>query len=307
MPERIEEVDFILTTIDRNPLIVNEEKDYIEYLGNATLPLLLTDDKVKLTERIKREFPNVAIDDTLSLSELKELLSTLISKRKEATLAQQIKEIKDYRNYEDIQHTFEEIKRGRLYDSPLMLEWNTWRAMTMLDGGNIVANLRWDDFGQPLYTAQGNMADIVCDYGDFNLLVEVTMASGQKQYEMEGESIGRHLGKHIRATGKTTYVLFVAPTINESVIAYFFMLQRTNIIFYGGYSIMVPLPLHLLQKMLEDSYKAAYLPNPSHVRRFMEKSHEYALLFDNEQDWYEAVLNEAINWLGLNNGFLSGA
>ena len=45
-----------------------------------------------------------------------------------------------------------------------MFEWNTWRAMTMLDGGNIKANLKFDDFGNPMSTAQGNMADIVCNY-----------------------------------------------------------------------------------------------------------------------------------------------
>jgi hypothetical protein len=31
--------------------------------------------------------------------------------------------------------------------------------MTMLDGGEIKANLKFDDFGNPMLTAQGNMAD----------------------------------------------------------------------------------------------------------------------------------------------------
>ena len=55
----------------------------------------------------------------------------------------------------------------------------------MLDGGNIVENFKFDDNGDPFSTASGNMADIVCDYGKFALAVEVTMQSGQKQYEME--------------------------------------------------------------------------------------------------------------------------
>ena len=44
-------------------------------------------------------------------------------------------------------------------------------------------------------TAQGNMADISCDYGDFRLTVEVTMQSGKRQYEAEGEPVTRHLAK----------------------------------------------------------------------------------------------------------------
>jgi YD repeat-containing protein len=74
--------------------------------------------------------------------------------------------------------------RNALYDAPLMLEWNTWRAMTMLDGGEVTANLEYDDLGNPMSTAQGNMADIVCDYSDFGLTVEVTMQMGQRQYEI---------------------------------------------------------------------------------------------------------------------------
>jgi hypothetical protein len=37
------------------------------------------------------------------------------------------------------------------------------------------ANLKFDDFGNPMSTAQGNMADIICDYGDSGLTVEVTI------------------------------------------------------------------------------------------------------------------------------------
>ena len=82
-------------------------------------------------------------------------------------------DLRTYKEYNDVMTIFTDIKSDSLYDAPLMLEWNTWRAMTMLDGGNVKANLKWDDRGQPMSTAQGNMADIICDYGDFGLAVEV--------------------------------------------------------------------------------------------------------------------------------------
>ena len=56
-------------------------------------------------------------------------------------------------------------------------------------GEDIKVKFEFDDYGKPLSTAQGNMADIVCDYGDYILIVEVTMASGQRQYDMEGEPV----------------------------------------------------------------------------------------------------------------------
>lgn len=204
---------------------------------------------------------------------------------------------KNYKLYDDIQNTFRQIKKNELYDAPLMFEWNTWRAMTMLDGGEIKANLNFDDFGKPLSTAQGNMADIVCDYGDYLLTVEVTMASGQKQYEMESEPVSRHLGKMKRDSGKPCYCLFVAPTINEACIAHFYVLHNTNIAYYGGESVIVPLSLNIFQKMLEDSYKASYTPNPKQVRCFFEYSKELAKACKNEKIWYEQIQEKALNWL----------
>lgn len=225
------------------------------------------------------------------------MLADLTEQRKTDTLSRQVVEIKDYKLYDDIQNTFRQIEKKELYDAPLMLEWNTWRAMTMLDGGEIKANLNFDDFGKPLSTAQGNMADIVCDYGDFGLSVEVTMASGQKQYEMEGEPVARHLGKLKRAIEKPAYCLFIAPTINEACIAHFFMLHKTNLTFYGGQSTIIPLPLNVFRKMLEDSRKASYVPQSQQVRHFFEYSNEVAALCDNENIWYEQIIAKAMNWL----------
>lgn len=95
--------------------------------------------------------------------------------------------------------TFDDIEQKNVLDIPLILEWNTWRAMTMLDGGTITANLKFDDNGNPMSTALGNMADILCDYDNYGLTVEVTTSKGQKQYEMESEPVSRHLAKYKKA------------------------------------------------------------------------------------------------------------
>ena len=297
VPERIEDVDFILRTIEREPKKFDNEKSYINYLGDATTPKLLTDDKNKLEERIHSEFPDVVIKINANVEKLKDILSDKIEERKAEVMRKQIVDLKDYKQYDDIQNTFSQIATNSLYDAPLMLEWNTWRAMTMLDGGDIKANLNFDDFGKPLSTAQGNMADIVCDYGDFFVTVEVTMASGQKQYEMESEPVSRHLGKMKKSTGKPCYCLFIAPTINEACVAHFYGLHSLNIAYYGGKSVIVPLPMDVFQKMLEDSFKASYSPNPTHVRHFFEQSVALAKSCNDEKDWFEKIKEEATNWL----------
>lgn len=161
------------------------------------------------------------------------------------------------------------------------------------------ANLKFDDFGNPMSTAQGNMADIVCDYGDFGLSVEVTMASGQKQYEMEGEPVSRHLAKLKKSSEKPSYCLFIAPTINEACIAHFYALHKMNISYYGGKSTIVPLPLNIFCKMVEDSYKTSYTPQPKHVKRLFERSNELVETCENEQIWFEQIKQEALNWLSI--------
>lgn len=299
IPEKKNDVDFILKNVSREPVFIDDEEKYIDYLGNAELPKLLTDDRPALLEKLRSELPDEKIDENLSLLELKEKLDDAILAKKQKILDKQVQEIKDYKQYDDIQTLFDQItdKKSGLSDVPLMFEWNTWRAMTMLDGGNIKANLKFDDFGIPMSTAQGNMADIVCDYGDFDLTVEVTMAGGQTQYEMEGEPVSRHLGKLKKESGKDAYGLFVAPTINEACITHFYMLHNMNILYYGGKSVIVPLPLEVFRKMVEDSFKASYTPNPEQVKAFFEYSKETAASASSEQDWYQKMTQKALNWL----------
>ena len=236
VPERIADVDFILEKVPRDPLLFTNEADYVEYLGNATTPQLLTDDKNNLVRRIMEEFPRTRVPESSSVTELKDLLADLLEQRKNDVIQSQISNIKDYLMYDDIQKTFEQIQNNELLDRPLMFEWNTWRAMTMLDGGYIKANLNFDDYGNPLSTASGNMADIICDYGDFNVCVEVTLSSGQRQYETEGEPVSRHLGKLIKSTNKPCYCLFIAPSITDACVTHFYTLHHLNLVLYGGYS-----------------------------------------------------------------------
>lgn len=295
IPEEVSGVDYFLKHIEREINEFADEKSYIEYLGNAETPKLLTDDKTLLLKKLKNEFDFVPAKE-INVKELKQILEEKISFRKDNFIQAQIGEIKKYHVFDEIQTTFAQIKDNSIFDPSLMLEWNVWRAMTMLDGGDIRANLKFDDFGNPMATAQGNMADIVCDYGDFGVTVEVTMATGQKQYEMEGEPVARHLGKFKEASGKEAFCLFVAPAINDAAVAHFFVLQKMNIAYYGGKSTIVPLPLSVFEKMVENSCKAAYAPNPKQVKAFFIHSISAAEKSNDEKEWFEAVKEKALNW-----------
>lgn len=296
--DKIADVKFILSTVDRNPVFIDDEEKYTEILYNSTLPVLYTDDENVLSDKLAEytDMSTLQISKLL-LNEKKDVLFEAIENKKQNILNQQILNIKEYQQYDDIMSTFDDIEQKNVLDIPLVLEWNTWRAMTMLDGGTIKANLKFDDNGLPMSTAQGNMADIFCDYDEYGLTVEVTTARGQKQYEMESEPVSRHLAKYKKETGKDAYCLFIAPKINEACIAHFFMLHKMNIAFYGGKSIIVPVDITTFRKMLTDSYKADYQPNPRQVKSLFEYSLEVAEKANNEVEWYEKVTERALNWL----------
>lgn len=296
-PEKMREVEFFLENVDRSPVFNEDEGKYKAYLFNAELPFLYSDDRDRLVKQVTEVtgYSNELEKETTE--QLKDRLEIVLITKKNEIISKQIEDLKEYRDYADVMSTFVDIKANTLYDSPLMLEWNTWRAMTMLDGGTIKANLKFDDKGQPMSTAQGNMADIICDYGRFGLTVEVTMQSGQRQYEMEGEPVTRHLAKVKKETGKEAYCLFIAPKINASCIAFFYALHKMNIAFYGGNSIIVPLELDIFINMVEQSYRSGYVPNPEQVKGIFEYSLEQANAADDENEWYAKIKERALNWL----------
>ena len=297
-PERKKDVEYLLFTVAREPVFISDLDSYQKYLYDPTLPALLTDDKAKIIEKLSVEFRLAPAPD-LSLNQLKDLLKTKIEERRSQRIAAKVKDIKDYKLYNDIESVYNTMNSS--YEPSLFFEWNTWRAMTMLNGGDIKANLKFDDEGNPMNTALGNMADIVCNYGDFDVTVEVTMAKGALQFKMEGEPVPRHIGQLKKKTNKPTYCFFVAPTINPATIAHFYTLYISNIAMYGGKCCLIPLTLETFRKMLKAAVDAKQKPNPSDIKKLFDASKRYAkeclINEGTENDWYNKITETAINWL----------
>lgn len=298
MPDKIADVDYILSNIDRTPVFVENMVAYKNYLFNSCVPKLYTDNKDNLIDYILRHSEKTRNQvECLDVEQLKDLRDDIIDENKNSIVQAQIKKLKSYSLYNEVIDTYNEIISDELYDIPLMLEWNTWRAMTMLDGGCITGNFKIDDAGQPLSTASGNVADIVCDYGEFGLTVEVTMQNGQRQYETEGEPVARHLAKYKKTANKEAFCLFIAPQINEACVAHFYTLTKTNISYYGGKSIIVPLPLEVFMKMVENSYSAKFVPTPEHIKGLFDFAKNSAEKSIDEKQWFNAVQEKALTWL----------
>lgn len=297
-PDKIKEVDFILTNVDRKPVFIDDIDGYKSYLFNPAIPALFVDSIENVIDHIMRisDYTQRQLSGK-SIEELKDIRDAIIAERKAAVINAQVTEIKSYTLYSEIIDTFNEIISDGYYDAPLMLEYNTWRAMTMLDGGNIKGNFKFDDVGQPLSTASGNMPDIECDYDDFVLSVEVTMQQGQRQYESEGEPVARHFGQMKKRTGKDTYCLFIAPTINKASLAHFFALNKIGISYYGGKTKIIPLELDQFMRLVENSYNYYTQPTPHNIRQFLDEVMRQEELALDENDWNERIQNCVTEWL----------
>ncbi len=297
-PDKIREVDYILTKVDRKPVFVDDEDRYKSYLFDSSIPVLYVDNIDNIKDSIMRisDYTQRQLSG-MSLEELKDLRDDIVAKHKEAVIKEQVTEIKSYALYSEIIDTYNEIISDGYYDAPLMLEYNTWRAMTMLDGGDIKGNFKFDDAGQPLSTAAGNMPDIECDYNDFVLSVEVTMQQGQRQYESEGEPVARHFGQMKKRTGKDAYCLFIAPTINKACLAHFFALNKIGISYYGGKTKIIPLDLDQFMKLVENSYNYPSQPKPNNIRQFLDEVMQQEDKATDENDWNDRIQACVSKWL----------
>lgn len=298
--DKFKEVDYILDNIDRRPVYVDDMDSYKAYLFDATIPTLYVDNVENVIDHIMRisDYTQRQLADK-GIEELKNLRDAIVAERKEAVIKAQVNEIKSYALYSEIIDTYNEIISEGYYDAPLMLEYNTWRAMTMLDGGNIRGNFKFDDAGQPLSTASGNMPDIECEYDDFVLSVEVTMQQGQRQFESEGEPVARHFGQMKKRMNKDAYCMFIAPTINKASLAHFFVLNKIDIAYYGGKTKIIPLELDLFMQLVENSYNHSSQPTPNDIRKFLDEVMRQEELSVDENDWYEKIQNCVAQWLNV--------
>lgn len=296
--DKLKEVDYILATVDRKPVFVDDTGRFKEYLFNPAIPVLYVDDIDNIKDIIMRisDYTQRQLSGK-DIEQLKDLRDEIVAAQKEAIIKTQVTKIKSYALYSEIIDTYNEIISDGYYDAPLMLEYNTWRAMTMLDGGDIKGNFKLDDAGQPLSTAAGNMPDIECDYKDFVLSVEVTMQQGQRQYESEGEPVARHLGQLKKRTGKDAYCLFIAPTINKACLAHFFALNKIDITYYGGKTKIIPLELDQFMKLVENSYNYSTTPTPQNIRQFLDEVIHQEETATDESDWNDKIQACVSKWL----------
>ena len=105
-------------------------------------------------------------------------------------------------------------------EAPVYLEWIIWRAVLAIDS---LFNKPWEarrfeidqDF-LPVHCAPGNGPDMVFEFEDAVIVVEVTLTSSSRQEAAEGEPVRRHVAQFVEQSQKPVFGLFIAVNIDSN-------------------------------------------------------------------------------------------
>lgn len=180
--------------------------------------------------KISYEMPDIPLDSAKNINLVRNILKGNIDKYKEEQYAVrqagEWKEIYEYMNLL-IANNGRERELSDDYsikvpksEAAAYLEWVLWRAFLAIDhtvskpyearGFNI------DQDYLPIGTAPGSRPDMIFEFEDYFIVVEVTMSTNSRQEAMEGEPVRRHVADLVMKSAKPVYGVFIANKIDSN-------------------------------------------------------------------------------------------
>ena len=104
---KYEDVMFILDSLPRTPVFVDDEQSYKQYLFDNNTPNLLTNDLEHLREKIAQIDRNFK---ACNIKEAKRQFSNIVQKRQQALIAEQVADLKSGVHTQDVLECFSDIK-----------------------------------------------------------------------------------------------------------------------------------------------------------------------------------------------------
>lgn len=192
-------------------------------------------------------------------------------------------------------------------ERPAYLEWVVWRAFLALDHIlNPVSESRRFPIDQqllPTGTAPGGGPDMLFEFDDFVLLVEVTLTTSFRQEATEGHSVREHTFREmLKRNGKPVYCMFLAPELHQQTIETF----RNPLYWHQEHAIdglplsIVPLTLGQFRRLFLGVMKGAER-TPAPIKELLVRCRASAAAVDSPMHWEDAMeshLSELLSSLG---------
>ena len=277
------DADYLLETIGLEPKkFDNDEKTFVkDYMGKENSISLYTDklDNLlnkfdylkKLSSTLDLKINTTEIDKRFknekSLDIKKDIIVELQKKFIYLKMEKFIKKLSERKknDFDEIVGHFEEIsdRNSEILDKPLQYEYNFFRAFSFIgDAEKIIPSLNFDEDINPLNTTS-NKPDLIIEYKDFILVVEVTLSAGQRQYESEGAPVFRHVGKCQNENDKPVFGLFICEKMDVNMPIEFLSRAMVKTKIYNGRVRILPIERSdfnlLFEKIYNEELKSDYL------------------------------------------------
>ncbi|MFH1061954.1 MAG: AlwI family type II restriction endonuclease [Candidatus Omnitrophota bacterium] len=235
---RENKLDIIKAILEEEPRILHEEGkvEYLkEFYRGSSLPMdnpsfalheigklasQLTDDG----KAVPKSAENLSVETDVRILEKEryKLIELFAQSEEEKFAIEQAHEdsVTDILEYLDAFATGRRQAMKHIVDPPTYLEWIVWRAFLAIDHIAVPAhNTRRfliDEDMLPRHPAPGGGPDMIFEFDNFVLVIEVTLTSSSRQEAAEGETVRRHVADIVKESDKEVYGLFLAPDINSN-------------------------------------------------------------------------------------------
>ncbi len=289
----------------------SSKEEYLEYITNISepeLPWETRDGYIKIIDQLIKEIseyeqrltlPAKNRIDHIDLPEpgLKNYARDLriyrrnLQEKENSQQSQNVEKVKEY--IEVLENIY------GLEEKPIVLEKYVSLGLNALnDALEIKPNYPAGDDNEPTFTAPANTPDIECYYQSHNAICEVTMLKGRDQWYNEGQPVMRHLRDfEDKNQSKTTYCLFIAPTLHRDTVNTFWMAIKYE--YEGKAQKIVPLSIsqfvELLKILVELKEKGIFLKHKK-LFELYEEIINSSSNFDNPSEWLRGISNLIGSW-----------
>lgn len=197
---------------------------------NVTVARQILDDLLKQIKKfsITYSLDGRSLNTAAEINQVRYEIEDLIAgKKEERYAANQAAQWEEIAAYMDLIASHKlHVRHGELdisiqkEDVPAYLEWSLWRAFlaidTLVNGPSAVRRFKVDQDFLPVSTAPGNGPDLIAEFADCVIVIEVTLSESSRQEAMEGEPVRRHVADLMQEYKKPVYGLFIANRIDSN-------------------------------------------------------------------------------------------
>lgn len=186
-------------------------------------------------------------------------------------------------------------------EAPAYLEWSLWRAFLAIDSLKNepyqVRRFNVDQDFMPVSTAPGNGPDLIAEFSDRIVVIEVTLSESSRQEAMEGEPVRRHVADLMQQYDKPVVGLFIANRIDSNTAETF----RIGVWYTRDDEKLELQITPLTLQQFSDFFKAMFETgnaNPQNVFTLLDCCHTYAKVCKETGDapGWKKNIGETVQW-----------